>query len=213
MFNPVEIGTAIGRQIVEGVQTDVQRGRNTLGHAADFALREETAKVLKDGLGLNYVDVNAKKVGNVNQDNDFDQKLTQEYQKARNTPGMEEYARQIEGVAKFRSQGMGGVMEGNQLANQAIGMEGQLRANQEYQMAQQQKAAEWATNKARDVQRDTSNQKFAQDVGLENLRQGYTQEQNIRQLKSDQAKDLLVNYVNQRQAGMNFAQNAFRSLV
>lgn len=147
------------------------------------------------------------------QGDDFDNRLNQELQKARGVRGAEEYAKGLENVARFRAQGMGGAMQGSELANQAMGQEGQLRNNQEYQMAQAQKAAEWATNKARDVQRDQSNQKFAQDVGLENLRQGYTQEQNIRQTKADQAKDLLKSYVDGRQAAMNFAQQSFRSLI
>lgn len=147
------------------------------------------------------------------QQDDFNQRLTQEYQRARSTPGLENYARDIEKVAQFRAQGMGGAMEGSQLANAAMDQESQLRANQEYQMGQQQKAMEWATNLKRNMDRDTSNQNYAQQVGMTRLNQDYGREQNVRQLKADQAKSLLDSYVTGRQQAMNFAQGAFRSLI
>jgi len=169
MFNPLEIGSAIGRQIAGAGQQP--------------------------------------------SNDDFDQKLQQEHQRARNTPGLEQYAKQIESVARFRAQGMGGAMQGSELANQAIGQESQLRANQEYQMGQQQKAMEWATGLKREMERDQSNQAYSQNVGMTRLNQDYGREQNIRQTKADQAKSLLDSYVNGRQQAMNFAQNSFRSLI
>lgn len=123
------------------------------------------------------------------------------------------YANEAANVARFQGQGMGGAMEGAALANAAMDQEARLRAAQEYQMGQQQRGMEFATNLARDMQRDTAAQNFAQQAALTAMGQQAAQEGAIRDLKSQQASALLNGYLQGRSQAGQLAQGAFRSVI
>jgi len=123
------------------------------------------------------------------------------------------YASEAANVARFQAQGMGGGMEGAALAAAAMDQEARLRANQEYQMGQQQRGMEFATALKRDMERDQAAQAFAQQAAMGALTQDYAREGQIRDMKSQQASALLNGYLQGRSQAGQMAQGAFRSVI